>query len=224
MLTAMDTSGPPGDPDTYLAILRPLLAPMSRALGTGRCEVVLHDFRRPDHSIIGIEGDVTGRNPGGSVSQIGLAILRAGDDADDEYNYVTQAPNGRVLKSSTVPLRDGDGHVFGALCVNVDVTEMWMMSESLKDMFGAHNSAPQPVAFVDDVDRVIREVLDEELRLLGQPIGRLSRSERLQVLKALDNHGVFSLQRSVPQVAQQLRLSRATLYNDLRDMRREAAG
>ncbi|MEV4994565.1 PAS domain-containing protein, partial [Streptomyces niveus] len=30
-----------------------------------------------------------------------------------------KGPDGRVLKSSTMPLRDGAGHVFGALCVNI---------------------------------------------------------------------------------------------------------
>jgi predicted transcriptional regulator YheO len=169
-------------------------------------------------------GDVTGRRPGGSVTQIGLAIIRAGDDAEDEYNYVTKAPNGRILKSSTVPLRDADGHVFGALCVNVDVTAMWMMSQSIQEMIGLDTQTPQPVTFVDDIDRVIGEVLQEETKMLGRPLTGLTRAERLQVIKALDYRGVFSLQRSVPQVAEHLGLSRATLYNDLREMRRDNDG
>ncbi|WP_091349895.1 helix-turn-helix transcriptional regulator [Micromonospora rhizosphaerae] len=207
-------------PDDYLETLRPLLEPMSKALGN-RCEIVLHDFRQPEHSIVAITGDVTGRSPGGSVTQIGLAIIRAGDDAEDQYNYITKAPNGRILKSTTAPLRDADGHVFGALCVNVDVTEMWMMSQTIQEMIDVDAQTPQPVTFVDDIDRVIGEVLQEETKMLGRPLTGLTRAERLQLLKALDYRGVFSLQRSVPQVAEHLGLSRATLYNDLREMRRD---
>lgn len=212
-------SGSARTADDYLETLRELLEPISKAVGS-RSEIVLHDFRQPEHSIVAIAGDVTGRRPGGSVTQIGLAIIRAGDDAQDEYHYTTQAPNGRILKSSTVPLRDADGHVFGALCVNVDVTEMWMMSRAIEEMIGADTQAPQPVTFVDDIDRVIGEVLQEETEMLGRPLTGLAKPERLQLLKALDYRGVFSLQRSVPQVAQHLSLSRATLYNDLREMRR----
>jgi predicted transcriptional regulator YheO len=211
-------AGSPRTPDDYLETLRPLLEPMSKALGD-RCEIVLHDFRQPEHSIVAIAGDVTGRRLGGSVTQIGLAIIRAGDEAEDEYNYVTKAPNGRILKSSTVPLRDADGHVFGALCVNVDVTAMWMMSQSIQEMIGLDAQTPQPVTFVDDIDRVIGEVLQEETKILGRPVTGLTRAERLQLIKALDYRGVFSLQRSVPQVAEHLGLSRATLYNDLREIR-----
>lgn len=204
--------------DDCLAVLNGLLAPMAKALG-GRAEVVLHDFRHPERSIVGIAGDVTGRRPGGSVTQIGLAIIRAGDDAEESYNYTTQAPNGRVLKSSTVPLRDPDGHVFGALCVNVDITEMWTLSRTVQGMIGDDAEAPQAIAFVDDIDRVIGEVLQEETAILGRPVTGLSKAERLKLLKALEARGVFSLQRSVPQVATYLGLSRATLYNDLREIR-----
>lgn len=205
--------------DDYLDTLRELLEPMSKAIG-GRSELVLHDFRQPEHSIVAIGGDVTGRRPGGSVTQIGLAIIRAGDDAEGEYHYTTQAPNGRILKSSTVPLRDAEGHVFGALCVNVDVTELWRTSRVIQQMIGADTAqTPQPVTFVDDIDRVIDEVLQEETSMLGRPLTGLAKPERLQLLKALDYRGVFSLQRSVPQIADHLGLSRATLYNDLREMR-----
>lgn len=208
--------------DDCLAVLSGLLEPMAKAMG-GRVEVVLHDFRQPERSIVGIAGDVTGRRPGGSVTQIGLAIIRAGDDAEESYHYMTQAPNGRVLKSSTVPLRDLDGHVFGALCVNVDITEMWMLSRSVQEMIGDDAETPKSVAFVDDIDRVIGEVLREETAMLGRPVSGLSKAERLQLLKALETRGVFSLQRSVPQVATYLGLSRATLYNDLREMRQGKA-
>jgi predicted transcriptional regulator YheO len=196
---------------------------MARALG-GRTEIVLHDFRQPEHSIVAIAGDVTGRRPGGSVTEIGLAIIRAGDDAEESYNYTTRTPDGRILKSATVPLRDAAGHVFGGLCVNVDITEMWMMSHAIQEIIGGDAAAPlRPVTFVDDIDRVISEVLEEETEMLGRPVTELSKPQRLQLLKALEHRGVFSLQRSVPQVATYLGLSRATLYNDLREMRGDKA-
>lgn len=213
----MDAKAAPAkSPDDYFELLVPLLKPMAEALGR-RCEVVLHDFRRPEHSIIGLAGDVTGRHIGGSVSKIGLAIIKEGDEAKDKYEYTTRS-DGRILKSTTVPLRDSDGHVFGALCVNADLTELWTLSQTLNEMIG-EDDTPTSVSFVDDIDRVIREVLDEESLAIGQPVDRLTKSERLQVLKALDQRGVFTMQRSVPQVAAHLGLSRATLYNYLRDLR-----
>ena len=182
---------------------------------------MLHDFRQPERSIIAVAGDVTGRKPGGSVTQIGLSIMREGDAAKDNYTYVTSAPNGLILKSVTVPLRDEVNHVFGALCVNIDITEFWVMGQSIQALVGTNEQAPKPVTFVDDIDGVIGDVLKEETKLLGRPLAELSREERLRLLKALEFRGVFSLKRSIPQIAAHLGLSRATLYNDLKHMRHE---
>ncbi|HEY4202535.1 MAG TPA: PAS domain-containing protein [Devosiaceae bacterium] len=206
--------------DDYFRTIRPVMDLMASALGN-RCELVLHDFRQPDRSIIAVAGDVTGRRAGGSVTQIGMQIMREGDAAKDNYTYVTSTPNGLVLKSVTVPLRDEDGHVFGALCVNVDITEFWMLGQSIQTLVGASAEIPKPVTFVDDIDGVIADVLREETKLIGRPLSELSRHERLRLLKALDFRGVFSLQRSIPQIADHLGLSRATLYNDLKLMRQE---
>jgi predicted transcriptional regulator YheO len=204
--------------DEYLRTIRPLMKLMADGLGA-RCEIVLHDFRQPDRSIIAVAGDVTGRKPGGSVTQIGMSIMRAGDDAQDHYTYVTSAPNGLILKSVTVPLRDEEHHVFGALCVNIDITEFWVMGQSIQALVGTNEQVPKPVTFVDDIDGVIGDVLKEETKLLGRPLAELSREERLRLLKALEFRGVFSLKRSIPQIAAHLGLSRATLYNDLKHMR-----
>lgn len=221
--TAPRPTAPSPTADECLNTLRVLLETVPNAFGR-RCEVVLHDFRQPERSIVAIAGKVTGRRPGGSVTQIGLSIIRAGDDAKDQYSYVTSAPNGRILKSVTVPLRDASRHVFGALCVNIDITEMWMMARSIQDLVGDEEPVPKPVAFVDNIDSVIADVLKEEIRILGRPLAELSREERLRLLRALDGRGVFSLQRSIPQVAGHLGLSRATLYNDLKRMRQNQTG
>lgn len=205
-------------PDDYFAVLLHLIGPVAAALGK-RSEVVIHDFRLPGRSIIGIAGNVTGRHVGGSVSQIGLSIMRAGDDAEAQYNYITRAPNGRVLKSTTVPLRTPDGHVFGAFCVNVDVTDLWRISNTLNEELASGQTLPEPVAFVDDVTHVLDDLIEEETRKLNCPADRLDRHERLELIASLDRRGVFMLQRSVPEVARRLGLSRASLYTYLREVR-----
>lgn len=86
------------------------------------CEVVLHDYRKPESSVVAIAGSVTGRTVGGAMSEIGMRMLARGDEAADELNYVTRTETGKLVKSSTMLLRDSSGAVFGALCVNVDVT------------------------------------------------------------------------------------------------------
>ncbi len=71
------------DADPVLQALRPVVAGLAQTFGPG-CEVVLHDFADPEHSIIEISGNLTDRGIGGSVTQIGLALFAKGDAATDQ--------------------------------------------------------------------------------------------------------------------------------------------
>ena len=208
----------PESTDAHIAVLKPLVRAVAETFGRG-CEVVLHDLRTPDASIVAIAGNVTGRHVGGSMSQIGLSALAAGDRAEDMFNYVTRAPNGRVLKSTTVVLRDQQRRPFGLFCINYDVTDLRTLSSVLAELAGSDRQPPRPVAFSDDVSQVIAAMLGEEDVALGLPLDRLTKQDRLAILGALDRRGVFALQRSVPQVADRLGVSRATLYSDLQEIR-----
>ncbi|XER99933.1 PAS domain-containing protein [Streptomyces sp. S1D4-11] len=94
--------------DAILAALMPVIEGLAATLGPA-CEVVLHDYRRGDRSVVAVAGQVTGRQVGGALSEIGLSMLAKGDDAANDLNYVTHTPGGRVVKSSTMPLRDEKG-------------------------------------------------------------------------------------------------------------------
>ncbi|MGH2549763.1 MAG: helix-turn-helix transcriptional regulator [Thermomicrobiales bacterium] len=207
-----------GTMDDFVELLRPIVQGIHSTFGS-RCEVVLHDYRDPEHSIVAVAGDITHRNIGGSVTQMGLAVIAEGEDATDQINYITRTQDGRVLKSSTIVLRNHAGNVFGALCINFDVTDFRMLVGALGEMAGATDAPVTPVAFSDDFGQVIRAVIDEEEVALGRSIDRMNKQDRLTIFRALENRGVFTLQRAVPQVAEYLGISRATAYNYLEEIR-----
>lgn len=187
------------------------------------CEVVLHDYRLGERSVVAVGGDVTGRHLGGAISEIGLGMLARGEDATAELNYVTRTPSGRTVKSSTLPLRDDDGALVGALCVNLDVTALQQAGDMLADLAGLAGLAAPPVpstTFTDDFDEVVEAVVRAEERTLGKPVGTLSRRERLPLLKALDERGVFAVRGAAPKIAARLGISRASLYTDLAECRK----
>lgn len=204
--------------DDMVDVLRPIVAGIQATFGS-LCEVVLHDYRDPEHSIVALAGDVTHRHLGGSVTQMGLQVIAAGDDATDQLNYITRTEDGRILKSSTIVLRNDLGEVFGALCINYDVTAMRLFANVLGDLAGSNEQAAQPVTFADDVSAVIRAVIDEEELSVGRPIATMAKRDRLTIFRRLDERGIFALQRAIPQVAEYLGISRATAYNYLEEIR-----
>jgi predicted transcriptional regulator YheO len=210
--------------DRVLATTRSLVTGIQATFGR-ICEVVLHDFRRGDHSVVAIAGDVTHRGVGSPVSAIGLSLLRQGEAAQDRLNYVTRLPDGRVMKSSTMLLRLADGKVTGALCINLDVTQLRMASMLLSEVIGESGeesaAEPHPVTFGSDAETVIESVLAEVEGQLGKPLTHLATAEWLAVFKALDDRGVFQLRRAVSMLAGRLGISRASVYNYISRLRDE---
>jgi predicted transcriptional regulator YheO len=206
------------DADRRLQILAEIIGPLTHSLGANY-EIVLHDYRIPDRSVVAVAGKVTARQVGSAMSEIGLSILAEGDKAEDRLNYLAKAPNGRIINSSTIVLRDSRRKVFGALCINMDVTALRHAAAILQALSSAY-SEPKPTTFTNDINDVIDVALREVLG--GRAPALLSRQERLEVIKALDARGVFNLKRATGRVAAALGVSRATAYGCLQQIRAEA--
>lgn len=206
-------------PNLVLDALQPVIEGLVATFGP-QCEIVLHDYRRPDASVVAIAGSVTSRRAGGAMSEIGLELLAQGDSAQNKLNYLTRTSDGRTIKSSTMLLRDGAGHVFGALCVNLDITALRLAVTSLTAFIGeAENFASTTTLFSDDIRDVITTVIAQEEQRLGLPLAHDTRRGRLAIIQALDARGIFELSKAANIVGEHLGVSRATVYADLNTTR-----
>ncbi|MFE1751607.1 helix-turn-helix transcriptional regulator [Streptomyces anandii] len=209
--------------DVVLGALTPVVDGIAATLGS-LCEVVLHDFRRPENSVVALAGTVTGRSVGGSMSEIGMGLLARGDEAADELNYTTRTRDGTLVKSSTMLLRDSTGSVFGALCVNLDITAVDQAHALLGELAGATGTTAVPTTtFGDDIGSVVDAIVDtHQLRSHKQWSG-LTRPERLELFRSLDERGVFAVRGAAQQIARRLGISRASAYNYLAGARTASA-
>ncbi|ANP52924.1 putative transcriptional regulator YheO [Streptomyces griseochromogenes] len=202
--------------DAVVAALTPVIDGIAATFGSC-CEVVIHDFRRPEHSIVALAGSVTGRGVGGSMSEIGMKLLARGDEAHDELNYLTRTQDGKLIKSSTMPLRDSTGAVFGALCVNLDVTAISQAHALIGELAGvaAVPAGVPTTTFGDDIGTVVDSIVDARQLSSAKTWTHLGRAERLDLFRDLDRRGVFAVRGAVQQVAARLGISRASAYNYL---------
>ena len=77
-----------------------------------RYEVILHDLSHVESSIVALAGDVTHRKIGGPVTNYLLQLLQKyGDSAPNSINYRNVTTDGRILRSSTIFIRDENGHI-----------------------------------------------------------------------------------------------------------------
>jgi predicted transcriptional regulator YheO len=205
--------------DAILAALIPVTEGLAATFGPS-CEVVLHDYRQGERSVVAVAGQVTGRRVGGAMSEIGMTMLAKGEEAANDLNYVTRTPDGRVIKASTMPLRDGQGRLFGALCVNIDVTALRQAGDILSALAGVAPVELPATTFTNDFDEVVDAVVRTQELTLGKSLGSLTRGERLGLIGTLDQRGVFKVRNAVPRVAERLGMSRSGLYADLAECRR----
>ncbi|MFJ8079241.1 transcriptional regulator [Streptomyces sp. NPDC096205] len=207
--------------DAIIAALTPVVEGIAATFGPV-CEAVLHDYRRPEKSVVAVAGSVTGRTAGGAMSEIGMRVLARGDEAADELNYLTRTRDGHLIKSSTIVLRDSTGAVFGALCLNLDIGAV-SQAHALLGALAGLGSAPAdhlPVTtFGHDIDSVVDAIVDAHQLHRHQNWAGLDRAARLELFRSLDEHGVFAVRRSVEQVAARLGISRASAYNYLSQAR-----
>lgn len=210
-----------GSADRVLETARTLVPGIAATFGPS-CEVVLHDYRTPEDSVIAVAGTVTGRQVGDRMSDIGRRVLAAGDAAEPEINYLTRTPAGVLLKSTTLPLRDDDGALIGALCINVDVTALQRVAAAVGDLIG-HPAPPADEAPVTDFARPLAERVDRiaerHERAAGILAAGMKRPARVALIRDLASAGVFQLRGASPVVASRLGISRASLYADLRTIK-----
>jgi len=215
------------DVDERLIPLLPLVQGLAELLGE-HCEVVLHDLGEMPHTIVAIEhGEVTGRAPGDVPTDLMLRTLRrsAADDAPSFRVYVSTG-KGRVLRSLSVPLRTADGETYGLLGVNMDVTDL---VQAQRQLYGLTAGAPGQTDDAADADEIfsgdIREVVDGMIAKIlaeqGKSPAQMSREEKMEVVKQLEERGAFLVKRAADQVADGLDLSRYTIFSYLKEIRRQ---
>ena len=95
-----------------VGLLKRIAAAIAAQFGSN-CEVVIYDLtcENPEDMILYIEnGHVSKRSAKAGPSHVVLEAMRDGrKDIPDHYNYLTKTHDGRILRSSTIYIKDEDG-------------------------------------------------------------------------------------------------------------------
>lgn len=191
------------------------------------CEVVIHDLRNFDaeHSIIAIEnGHVTGRSIGDGPSHIVLESLREDNGSpQDRISYLTKTSDGRVLKSTTLFIRDESGKAVGLMGINYDISMFVAVDDAIRDLIddqGRNDSEPEEIT--RSVSDLLDELLEQSVRLVGKPTKLMSKDDKIRAIRFLDERGAFLITRSGPKVCQYFGISTYTLYSYLDEIRSDS--
>ena len=118
---------------------------------------------------------------------------------------------GRRTARTTIPF---PGSPY-SLVLEVDVQALEAADRVLHTLAAPHQLAEGSLGGIGPVDEAVDQLIAQGEAHLGRPLGEMTRSEKQQLVKFLDERGAFSLRKSVETVADRLGVSRFTVYNYL---------
>ena len=178
-------------------------------------EVTVHDLRR-GRVVASWNGD--GR--GASLAPA-LADLAADPPARGVLGPVpAELPGGRAGTAVGVVLVNARGAPRGLLAITVDRTPFDDAIDLLASFAAPPGQGRQaPAVPGAPWGQQIGAVVAEECRAAGLRKDRLTRAQRLAVVRALDGRGLFSTRHAAAHAAQALGVSRTTVYDLLKEAR-----
>lgn len=188
------------------------------------CEIVLHDLSNPEHSVVYVENPtVTNRKIGDSFDQlIRQVILSAKLEDDFVANYYFHAPNGKLIRSSTLLIRNTDSSLIGAMCINLDTSRITAQIDYLKTLLPpnqdlAYAETDVSIKKNQHVTQMITSLIDNILADCDPQ--KLSRDEKLRKVRFMDEKGIFLMKGSIEQIAIKLGITKVTVYSYLDSIR-----
>lgn len=191
------------------------------------CEVVVHDLETEDvdHSIVVIEnGHVSGRKLGDGPSHIVFESMHEGaTDVHDREPYLTKTTDGKLLKSSTIFIRNDEGKPVGILGINFDITLMKAFERSLDAFAGTGGTGyTEPEPITKNIGDLLEDLLHECEQFVGKPAALMTKDERIRAIGYLDRRGAFLISKSSERACEFFGISKYSFYSYLNEAKAAA--
>lgn len=185
-------------------------------------EISLHSLEDYDHSVVKImNGYHSGRSVGAPLTDLALNMLKRIEDCglaatNSHISYNAVNSMGERLKSSTIPVIGENDRVIGILCINMYLDSPF--SEVLESINGTGSEPTEQEHFaVNTADTIHQAIASARLQIL-QDASISSINKNKELIRLLNEKGIFSIKNSIKQVADALGISINTVYLHLRSL------
>ncbi len=186
------------------------------------CETCIHDLKDLHKSLIYIRGTVTGRSIGAPATDLLVKSLeQSAGQLEDMHNYRTLSGDGRILKSSTVFIRNNLGEPLFAFCINFDSTDFFNASQALvpflcQEQNTQDHNAVSAETFAQSPAETITALFQQAVSEIGKQPATMSTEEKTILVEILEKNGALQFKGGVEQIALLAGVSKYTIYNYLK--------
>jgi len=184
-------------------------------------EVVVHDFKDLDHSIIFIvNGQISNRKIGDAASELGIRRLLDQENIPDTLvNYINQNNRGQKFKSASIAIRDDDRKMIGAFCFNFDLSQFEQFQKFLGLFMGCETNILVGLNDINDKFLTNEEEIQDGIKnyLLNNRLNhtQLTYKDKQEIVNHLYKVGLFKKRGAISTIANFLKLTRQCIYNYL---------
>ena len=198
-------------------------------------EVALHDIDDRGGALVALaNGHISGRSIGQLASDKLTQIIENHEYEDTDFvlHQYGMSPNGKILCSSTLFIKDEAGELIVALCINFDDSRYRELSQKVFNL--CHPDALVDTNFRFDETKVplkaagsrhaklhtvpdgsAKEILTDELKKNNLHPENMTLKDKLRFITEMDNKGVFLIKGAVKDAAEIFGCSQATMYRHL---------
>ena len=135
-----------------------------------------------------------------------LVTDRAGEPVASFGRFADGRPIGEPM-----PL-PGGAH---SIVIEIDHRAIEAADRALHDLAAPATSAHASLGAFSHLDDALPRLLEQGEAHIGRPLSEMSRADKQQLVRYLDERGAFALRKAVESVAETLGVSRFTVYNYL---------
>ncbi len=185
-------------------------------------EIVLHSLHNLDNSVVYIKnGFHTGRTIGAPITNMALEMLSKIDkDSSNDVTYFTKNKNGEPVKSSTIAIRGENQKIIGLLCINffLNASFLDVISEFYDAEFTERKDSHKHIyeSFSDDPTQLIVKAVKESADEIDAHPEISTTQRNKAIIALLEEKNIFKLKNAVGIVANELKISKNTVYMHLR--------
>ena len=131
----------------------------------------------------------------------------------DHLCYLTKTKDGKILKSTTIYIRNDDGTPIGIFGINYDITLMLAMENMLRQFTATEKESREPEAISRNVSDLLDELIEQSVKLVGKPVALMHKEDKVKAIQFLNETGAFLITKSGDKVCKYFGISKYTLYS-----------
>ena len=126
----------------------------------------------------------------------------------DKLAYLTRTDDGRILKSSTLYIRNEEGKIVYIFSMNYDITTLLAAENSIRGLVQTEpedspgeDTSDSPQRITHNVTELLDLLIEQAIARVGKPVAMMNKDDKVAVVQYLNNAGAFLITKSGDKVS-----------------------